>query len=209
MRKNGFTLAEIMVALSIVAVIATISAPLISSILPDRNKVMFLKAYKVLGDITQELVNDSAFYIDGEECEGLNCVSLPIHEDFQDEIYSGDNKFSYLLAAKMNTIDDPENNNGTVTFQSTDGIQWSSVKTENGYEVTVDFNRDAGPNATYNENPERQDRFTFAVDRRGNITPVDYLSQAYLRNPHKLNDRQNDYATAKSLVPVEEPELSE
>ena len=42
MKKFGFTLAEIMIALSIVGVMAAVVGPAITNLAPDKNKVIYL-----------------------------------------------------------------------------------------------------------------------------------------------------------------------
>jgi len=47
MKKLGFTLSEIIVTLCIIGVVAAITAPLIENLVPDKNKMMVLKYYKM------------------------------------------------------------------------------------------------------------------------------------------------------------------
>lgn len=217
MKKMGFTLSEIIVALSIVAVVAVISAPLITSLIPDKNKVTVLKVNKILTDVTQELLQDPGYYnesgvlpepFNGWDCEGLGCISRPLLPEFQENQFSGLHKYSYLLASKLNTVNDPVLEEGIVTFDTIDGLRWSI---DSGfafprvgvlgvqYNVTVDVNGDEDPNQTY-EDSTRPDCFSFRVDNRGNITGADPLTRAYLENPHKLNDIQADLARAAEIA---------
>ena len=62
MKKIGYTLSEIVIALGLVSVIAVITAPLIGNILPDKNKITVLKTYKIINDIVAELLNDPSKY---------------------------------------------------------------------------------------------------------------------------------------------------
>ena len=50
MKKFGFTLAEVIVTLGIIGLLAAITAPLLGSLTPDQNKIKVLKAYKILGN---------------------------------------------------------------------------------------------------------------------------------------------------------------
>ena len=81
MFKKGFTLAEVLVSLSIVGVVAAISAPALSNMMPDKDKLVVLKAYKSLKDATQELMNDPGYYINFSDnnanCVGLACTAQP------------------------------------------------------------------------------------------------------------------------------------
>lgn len=62
MKKIGYTLSEIVIALGLVSVIAVITAPLIGNILPDKNKITVLKTYKIINDTVAELLNDPSKY---------------------------------------------------------------------------------------------------------------------------------------------------
>ena len=59
MKKYGFSLSEILVALAVVGIVAAIITPMSSAILPDKNKVEVLKAYNALSETTQNLLNNN------------------------------------------------------------------------------------------------------------------------------------------------------
>ena len=61
MKKLGFTLAEIMVALTIVGIIAAVAGPAVTNIAPDKNKVIYLDYYNKLGDTIQKALS---FFVD-------------------------------------------------------------------------------------------------------------------------------------------------
>ena len=54
MKKNGFTLAELLIAIGIIGIVAAVTAPQLNKLLPDENKSKVLKAYKALNDINEE-----------------------------------------------------------------------------------------------------------------------------------------------------------
>ena len=56
MNKKGFTLAEVLIALAIIGVTAAITAPMLSSLMPDKHKAMVLKYYKTITDINKDLL---------------------------------------------------------------------------------------------------------------------------------------------------------
>lgn len=60
--KSGFTLAEVLIALGIVGVIAAILVPAFGNSRPDKSKIMYLKAYDGLTEAMTTLVNDSNYF---------------------------------------------------------------------------------------------------------------------------------------------------
>jgi hypothetical protein len=70
-------------------------------------------------------------------------------------------------------------------------------------EIDTDPSR-AGSTIYSSTNTKKIDTFRFKINPDGSVEGDDSLTKAYLRNPHKLNDRKADYDVAKSLEP--EPE---
>ena len=62
--RTGFTMAELLVCLAIISVIATILIPTLHNIHPDKEKTMFKKAYSISERVVEELVNDPELYPD-------------------------------------------------------------------------------------------------------------------------------------------------
>ena len=91
MKKLGFTLSELLVAIGIVAVGAALVAPTVSNIVPDKNKIKVINYYNKINEINKKLLNDkNLFYTvkkinaDGEEYiekYGLANTERPIDGD--------------------------------------------------------------------------------------------------------------------------------
>jgi prepilin-type N-terminal cleavage/methylation domain-containing protein len=62
MKKNGFTLAETVITMAVIGVVAAISLPLINSFRIDENKVLFLRAYDAIVEATQMIISNSEMY---------------------------------------------------------------------------------------------------------------------------------------------------
>lgn len=203
MKKLGFTLSEVIIALGIVGIVATITTPMISSLIPDKNKALVLKTYKIISGINEDLLNTPAYYLAPTKdqasldyCIKLGCTQPPKLEGLTGNEFSGTNKYPRLLAYHLDT-------EGAVTsskFVTIDKAVWtfSGAHTATGgnVEITVDFNGDKGPNAVFSSSNKKPDRFKFKVDVHGGVTGADPLTKAYLANPYKLNDRANDYKNA-------------
>ena len=192
MFKKGFTLAEVMIALGIVGIVAVIASPLLSGIVPDKNKVRVLKIHKTVSQINVELLGDPGLYLnrggeDYEQCEGFECREQPLASPFNMPKYSGSNKYKTLLMEHLNAT-------GTSTeFTTPDGAKWTFTG-EFSFTVDVDSK---GKDCVGSSSCKKPDQFKFIVEpTNGNVEGGDLLTIQYLDNPHKLNDRDNDYRKA-------------
>ncbi len=66
MYKKAFTLAEIMIVLTIIGVLTAILLPVAFQSAPDENVMKFKKANNTLGSVIRELVNSDAYYSGGD-----------------------------------------------------------------------------------------------------------------------------------------------
>lgn len=62
MKKNGYTLAEALIALGIVGVVAALMLPLMNKYKPDADKALFVRTYDSIVDATGSLVEDETIY---------------------------------------------------------------------------------------------------------------------------------------------------
>lgn len=137
MKKMGFTIAELLVTLGIIGIIAAITTPMINSLLPDNNKAKVLKAYNTISKVTQELIEDPQIYPGDESfrfnrnrpscqnkpyfcgCEGLMCEYPPyeaekiLHDKYPNityhySLFFSTEKFKNLFALKLDVVTDPD-----------------------------------------------------------------------------------------------------
>ena len=62
MKKQGFTLPELLITLAIIGVAAALLSPVFSNIIPDKNKVMILKKFNAIQNINNEILNNKEMY---------------------------------------------------------------------------------------------------------------------------------------------------
>lgn len=128
MFKKGFTLAETMIALGIVGILAAVTIPVITKVAPNNNKVMFKKAYYTLERAVTYLINNDTNYpasqlSSGGVVRGFNYTTATTN--------GTENKFCNLLSDTMNVVGprtcfstSEESPTNIASFTSSDGILW-------------------------------------------------------------------------------------
>ena len=186
--KKAFTFAELMISLTVIAIITVILYPTLSDMAPNNNKYLFKSAYRTLETATSDIMNDSEL------------KTMPV-----DTVVS----LCSAFCDRLNTISiSPTGGNCSTftTFQTSNGMRWAfAVKGGTGY-VLVDvnaannakangnfpfirnnssvvvFNRAGNPwpqdgvvagnfGVFYTNDPITQDTFLFSIDSAGKITP--------------------------------------
>jgi prepilin-type N-terminal cleavage/methylation domain-containing protein len=216
MKKGGFTLAEILVTLGIIAVLAAITMPLLGSITPDKKKVMVIKYQKVLSDLASEIATNLSYsWIPSDTqlyCVGFGCYDEP--PVLLGDSYTGVNKFRDILWTKLDGEKEADEN----YFNTTDGVRIKytsknpTLKMNIGgiassseiYShqfldsiITIDVDgENEGNNCVYSSSCKKPDQFKFWINTYGKVEANDPLTAAYIKNSSKLNDRKKDVATA-------------
>ena len=189
MKKFGYTLAELMVAMTVIGVIAAVAAPVLLNIIPDKNKVKVLKYYAMLDDTINQIFEDESVYhprtiapnyndgyitsINGTDpCSGLTCLEEPFEDLLQTRLIDG----------------------------VRDGSTWNITDNENGTFI-INVVVDGRERKQYSVGDTRNiNSFNFRIEQSGNILAGDPLTDAYLSNPSKLNDKRNDLDTAARFL---------
>ena len=223
MKKLGFTLSELLITLGIIGVAAALAAPAVTNLMPDKNKMMFMKNYKELTTITEKMLNDKELYstkyeiaerdidkdndgdIDyymGEKypiCVGLACTSKTTKAELGDG-FGGLNKYASLLAYYFGVEARGTAAQG-VNFQTNDGTYWfvKYIVLRDIYNVSISIDSKEVTPVYSQTNNKNIKTFTLEVDKFGNVTPADSLSKAYLLNPNNMHNKKIDYNCAKRL----------
>ena len=206
MKSRAFTMAELLVTMSIIGVIAAITIPIIRGINPNNEMVMFKKTYFIASRTINELINDEDYYPEADTNVGsgfshvdLRDVGLP-QATYNGRQYSGASKFCGLFASKLNISGDFDPNvncNGRRSldaggnFETTDGVRWSMPfgTFAGGSElILVDVNGNKQNNC--GEAPDfggnvcaagvEPDRFAIRVFRDGRIEVPSAVARRYL-----------------------------
>lgn len=186
MKKRGFTLAELLVTLGVIGVVAAITAPSLNNLMPKKNKVQALKVYKIINDTTIDLLNDSGFYWTADCSDGLDCTAQPLKEPnngISKAQATGGAKYGMLLCSTLYTSGCTSATN--VTFTTNDGMTWEVTPAR---KITVDINGSESPNCIY-PSCNKPDRFSFSVDKNGVVTGADAKTKEFIADPYKLSGK--------------------
>lgn len=196
---KGFTLSEVLIAITVVGILIAIITPAIVKNKPNSKKMLIKKSYYTAESIVSSLINDERFYPDKTD----ECYTTPIGEDcywgfddtsevkFEGNDYSGNTKFINLFKAKLNL----KSENGKI-FVTSDGIEWDltnatwakadsvgNFDTSNKNTITIDVNGNEGPNLSCTDENEDCDRYGIQILANGKmrINPtytraIDYTS---------------------------------
>ena len=199
MKKFAYTLAEVLIAMSIIGVIAAIAAPAISNARPDANKFMYLRVYDNLTRITQELASNSEIFLPiaaaGENPSGVarNVSNVPLMNWGRGRDgrfpYEGRTKYGRILADVIGGTNITQPAADQVRFDTPEG-RWNVIYQRswygdgNGgymYRVLLDTDPSDGQWQYNLANPNRKhDTYEFWVNAGGSTIPVDLLGQMYV-----------------------------
>jgi len=83
---RGFTLAEVMIVLTVIGVLTAILLPVARQSMPDENLMKFKKAHNTLGTVIRELVTSDKYYKDGD-------LGIKPDDTLIDGTHNGDNTY--------------------------------------------------------------------------------------------------------------------
>ncbi|MCM1003028.1 MAG: type II secretion system GspH family protein [Candidatus Gastranaerophilales bacterium] len=226
MKKNGFTLSELIISLSVIGIASALMMPAITKLMPDKYKTKTVNVHSKIVSAVNTLLDDDAIYwcVDNDSKEGLSCDGQAQKTDLRnDNRYRGANKFENLMVYQLG-LENARNPIDNYRWMTPDGAYWrfergcdndgngtftananGTCTTNNAlcYRITVDLNgavANSRPNRIFGQNGEQKpDRFRFRVDNYGGVTPDDAMSAAYLRNSFKSADKKDDRARARQL----------
>ncbi len=215
-KLKGFTLAETLVTLSIIGVLAVLTLTTLGNKV-DRNKALFKKTYSITERTVVELVNDETLYpYDYEnfgfrEVSNVEIIGTGRCTDGNPKPSNGcsgtvlrNRKFCTLFSNNLSldgNVTFSGKNDSTCKFATTDGIWWT-IKSQTdyrGFYIIVDTNGNKGPNMPAefanieNDHATRnRDRFYMRVrfDGKMEMPENDETALSFLRSTN-FNDAQN------------------
>lgn len=125
--KFGFSMAEMLITIAALGLLAAIVTPSLNKFQPDKNATMFKKSYMQIERIIYEFINDSELYPEKVGKVGLDNTDKITYNgtEYGDDTEDSDNaklKFACLLKSKLNTV--TNDNDSCEHFKTTDGVEW-------------------------------------------------------------------------------------
>ena len=128
---RGFTLTELMIALSVIGIITAVVTPAVMRIRPNKNKMMIKKAYYTTENIISNLLNDANYYEDASDNTEATYLGFDVLNETRVQgntiAENSNRKFAELFASKLNVKNCPFNEGYDGSFKictTTDGMTW-------------------------------------------------------------------------------------
>ena len=152
MKNKAFTLAETLIVLCLIGVLATMMITSFNKSTPDKRKLLFKKAYSVAESVVGELVNDESLYPFDPDRIGFKNTDKVTLEGTTEEYGGSKNstaakqKFPKLFERKLNVVE--SNVSSTIAgakytwFTASNGISYSfngNFVDSNQVEILVDI----------------------------------------------------------------------
>lgn len=203
MNKKGFTLAEILIAVGIVAVLAALMASAFNSAKPDKTKTLYLKGYDALTTAVSTMTNDTRLYKNNYEVNERSYIidevplfdfSAPSNTAITDSP-SGVLKFANLLGIILNG-EDFECNESSCKFITKPGNMAWLVKPSQTTTTLADTDPDEVGYCNDIKLVINDSSFGFCVQANGDIQVLDNAGQTYINNRRSLRSANDVPATA-------------
>ena len=208
--KKAYTLAEVLICVGIIGVLAAILLPLANKFKPDSNKAIYIKTYDAIVDIVKSMASNNNLYpiVDSQ----YNYNKAPLYNLTQvkagGNTYGGDKaKFCQLFALNFPTVGDiscssdvisySESSFDTPTFKTSQGMSYivstdTDLTTTYQTDIYFDINgKEKGDNCIYDADKcKNPDRFKLIVTGDGHVIPADPMGIEYLKT--RMNWRKTN-----------------
>ena len=216
--KKAYTLAEVLICVGIIGVLAAILLPLANKFKPDSNKAIYIKTYDAVVDIVKSMASNNNLYpiIDEE----YNYIKAPLYNLVQVKIggtaYGGDKaKFCQLFALNFPTVGTISCSKDAVTYSESSFDSPSFITSQGmgfivstntdlttSYQTDIYFDingKEKGNNCLYDaEKCKNPDRFKLIVSGDGHVIPADPMGIEYLKS--KTNWRKSELTPDGALL---------
>lgn len=222
MKKKGFTLAEVLIAVGIIGVMSAIMASAFNQAKPDKTKMMYLKAYDSLSEAVSIMANDSSLFSTswsyGQNDSDSIDISLtplldttqptnPYYYDSSRFSIQGFAKFGRMLALILKVAP----NNNAINTNSSNVTTFTTGPSRMEWTVgPMDMNPQslgagstqvrASIPITLRIDGDTRDPFQFCVQPDGAIRVMDNRGATYLANRRNIRSRNDSSASGNSTA---------
>ena len=147
MKKKGYTLAEALVAMGVVGVVAALMLPLMNKYKPDGDKALFIRAYDSIVEATSLMVNDEEIYpltfqlnndpqgcdYENNECNYLDYSRAPLRNYIKATLPDGTE-----IVGSQNSISGKYCSALAYYLHSLEGCKSNSIKLINNVEISIE-----------------------------------------------------------------------
>lgn len=202
--KRAMSMAEILIALAIIGIIAVMTLPALKDAMPDKEETIHQKMSYIVEQVVAQIYDDDVMYAKKSDlfAQGFQNTERATVNGID---YEGDTKFCELFASKFNRLPgDVVCEDGKKSFTSTDNVDWFLPVTDfhdGSAEIMIDVNGSKGDNCLKGsagcKNP---DRFKYYVKPNGTVTlvqPSDVLNDKFMITVHVTNPEGGEYKIAK------------
>ncbi len=218
MKKRGYTLAELLITIGIIAIIAAIVLPLINKFKPDSNKILYLKTYDAIVEVVGNMVSNQEFYPTSDGT--FSYAKAPLY-NLQEVTVAGTKyggsakKFCELLGLSLSSTgaascsdnyqEYSDNLFDSPSFGSANGVQFFVTTNVEGYyrsDIYFDVNGSKGGNCMYGESCKNPDRFKVSIAADGTIA-ADNAGQGHLNKRSNWKKAGYTPATTVASLPLD------
>ncbi|MCQ2738807.1 MAG: prepilin-type N-terminal cleavage/methylation domain-containing protein [bacterium] len=206
MKKNAFTLAEVLITLGVISVISILTMQAVNIARPNETKIAYLRTYDALSAAIKDLVNDSSIY---GTTYTKNSITYQIEKypllDYTTEyhtdgggVVSGSEKLCHVLRDVFNGKTDDDtivcnaaSNTAYHFITPQDNIRWYILPPSNPLDT---LDPDTTENLAYDIPVRvliRGQRFDFAITADGNVYIADDVGQGFYETRHNLKTGNN------------------
>ena len=214
-RLKGFTMAEMVITMGILGIVAVMVLPVLNNSRPNEEMIMLKKSYHNTARVVSELINDDDLYPEYDDSGVQSGFANTAKAIYNGKEYSAATKFCQLFAAKLNatSVDCSARKalSAKGNFTTADGVVWSMPVSNFGSTqyIAIDTNGSKINNCstqkteTYGSAISAQcsgskapDQFIIKVNKFGAISVVGKVEKEYITS----NKISRSYADTKACV---------
>lgn len=217
-KRLAFTLAELLIVLGITGVLSACILGAVSTMKPDKTKIMYLKVYDELTRSVSSIAANTALYpvcmtVSGDDsvaCYNNSLINTAEPYLTYFKSMKGDTKLCQLVGFTMNATTSCKSSSysysdstfaSNVSFTTPNGMKWiitpktrsvgaAEGKFQSDVFVDVDETKNSS-NCMFSSSCKKPDRFKFMIAANGTVVPADPMGQYYINTRKNFTKSKN------------------